>query len=67
VVKLRLRRDCMPCKQPRRDGLCDESKSAALELSSKVRSVRAVADNKSPDTDARGAPYNLRRRRGRSD
>ena len=69
VVRSRLRRHCMPCKEARKNDPCDESKTAPLEVTVtlKVRWVRAVADNKSPDTDTREAPYDLRRRRRRSD
>jgi hypothetical protein len=58
----------MPCKQARRNDPCDESKTVAVvQLTSKVRLVRAIVDNKSPDMDVREAPYNLRHQRPRSD
>ena len=38
-----------------------------LTATLKVRSVRAVADNKSPDTDPKGSPSNLRCRRRKCD
>src|SRR6266849_5162390 len=56
VARLRLRRHRMPCKRSRRNVPCDGSRFVALEVKSKVRSVRAVAVDKSPDTDAREVP-----------
>jgi hypothetical protein len=62
--RLRLRRQGMPCKQARKVVSGDGPKTVSI---SRERSVRAVADDKNPDTDVRRAFPNLRRRRCRSD
>jgi hypothetical protein len=45
----------MPCKQVKRDDPSDVLKTTEKEETLNLRSVRAVADKKSPDTDEREA------------